>query len=58
MIVGERTSDITVCQLIPNAKDGNRWFVEMLSEARKRDEDRAKRNIEPNKQVSDERSDS
>jgi len=39
MIEGE---NITVCQIIPNAKDGNRWLVEMLSEARKRDEARAR----------------
>lgn len=38
MIEGE---NITVCQIIPNAKDGNRWFNELLNEARVRDAARA-----------------
>ncbi|HXM36790.1 MAG TPA: hypothetical protein VN920_16460, partial [Pyrinomonadaceae bacterium] len=28
--------NITVCEIIPNAKDGNRWLNELLNEARAR----------------------
>src|SRR5882672_1572293 len=30
----------TVCGLIPNAKDGNRWLNDLLTEARRRDAER------------------
>lgn len=32
--------DFTICALIPNAKDGNRWINELLNEARRRDAQR------------------
>lgn len=34
---------ITVCGLIPNAKDGDRWLNDLLNEARRRDAERERR---------------
>jgi len=33
----------TVCALVPNAQDGNRWLNDLLNEARRRDAEREQR---------------